>query len=65
MFHRIVYIILLVSLSFSVDLVKESYNFEYNDNHFTSNNLGTNPNTKDSPTNVFAVMNSNSIFLFF
>ena len=33
-----------------------------NDNHFTSNNLGTNPTTKDSPTNVFAIMNSNSIF---
>ena len=37
MFHRIVYIILLVSLSFSVDLVKESYNFEYNDNQKTLN----------------------------
>ena len=33
-----------------------------NNNHFTSNNLGTNPTTKDSPTNVFAIMNSNSIF---
>ena len=28
-----------------------------NDNHFTSNNLGTNPNTKDSPENVFATFN--------
>ena len=37
MFHRIAYITLFVSLSFSVDLVKESYNFEYNDNQKTLN----------------------------
>jgi len=35
MFHRITYIVLFVSLSFSVDLVKESYSFEYNDNQKT------------------------------
>ena len=33
-----------------------------NNNHFTSNNLGTNPNTKDSPTNVFATWNPNTAF---
>ena len=28
-----------------------------NNNHFTSNNLGTNPNTKDTPHNLFATLN--------
>ena len=28
-----------------------------NNNHFTSNSLGTNPNTKDTPTNNFATLN--------
>ena len=37
MFHRIIYIVLVISLSFSVDLVKESYNFEYNYNQKTLN----------------------------
>ena len=31
-----------------------------NNNHFTSNNLGTNPTTKDSPTNVFATLDANN-----
>ena len=29
-----------------------------NNNHFTGNGLGTNPNTKDSPTNIFATFNA-------
>jgi hypothetical protein len=29
-----------------------------NNNHFTSNNLGTNPNTKDTPNNIFCTMTS-------
>ena len=27
-------------------------------NHFATSNIATNPNTKDSPTNVFATMNN-------
>tara|TARA_R100001440_G_scaffold55775_1_gene75651 strand:- start:1175 stop:2560 length:1386 start_codon:yes stop_codon:yes gene_type:complete len=30
-----------------------------NNNHFASNNLGTNPNTSDSPANNFAILNIN------
>ena len=33
-----------------------------NNNHFASNNLGTNPNTKDGPQNNFSTMNPLNIF---
>ena len=33
-----------------------------NNNHFASNNLGTNPNTKDAPQNNFSTMNPLNIF---
>ena len=31
-----------------------------NNNHFTSNSLGTNPNTNDSPQNIFATLDPNN-----
>ena len=33
-----------------------------NNNHFTSNSLGTNPNTKDTPHNNFSLMNPLNIY---